>query len=270
MNLREIFKESIRSINKSIWIIFIPCILDILDLICYEKIFNTKYMPHLDIISFQMGIISAPPSIRHMIKNFPDPLFEYKNGAFLGIINELTLFNLFIFLTFICFMSFVNGGYLGIINNISDKRASFRDFIILGNKFWSRLFILDIINFIPFLLVFIDKNFIWICILYIPFFYVRYIMIADDIPLILALKKSLNVLIDNFKLTIKMMFQCGILYLPISVVIYFISQLDYFGIVFSIFIVNYFGVCINKTVFEIYKNLKKPKTSQGSNIDYYV
>ncbi|CAH2212069.1 hypothetical protein [Tepidibacter aestuarii] len=270
MNLKEIFKESVKSINKSIWVILVPCIIDILSLITYEKIFNTDYIPNVSMTSFQFSIISAPPSIRYLIKNFPSPLFEYKNGAFLGIINELTLFNIFLFLTVICLMSFIKGGYLGSINNMSDKRTSFKDFIIFGNRFWDRLFILDIINFIPFLLFFISQNLIWIYILYTPFLYVKYIMVAEDISLISALKESFNVLKDNLGLTIKMMFQCGVLYLPISVALYCISVLDDFGIIYSIFIVNYFGVCVNKSVFEIYKNLKKPKKAQGEHIDYYV
>ncbi|WFD09848.1 hypothetical protein [Tepidibacter hydrothermalis] len=270
MNLKQIFKESIKSINKSIWIILIPCIMDILNLISYEKIFNTKYIPALNMISFKMAIISAPPSVKHMIKNFPSPLLEYRNGAFLGIINELTLFNIFLFLTFICLMSFIEAGYLGSINDIKNKSCSLRDFIYFGNKFWCRLFLLNLICYIPFLLGFIDEAFIWISILYMPFFYAEYVIVAENISLISGLKESINVLMNNLGLTIKMMFQCGVLYLPISCAVYILSFSGDFGMGFSIFIVNYFGVCVNKTVFEVYKNLKKPEEVQGGHIDYYV
>jgi hypothetical protein len=221
-------------------------------------------------ISFQFSIISAPPSVRYLIKNFPSPLLEYKNGAFLGIINELTLFNILLFFTVICFISFIEGGYLGSINDIKNKSCSLKDFIYFGNKFWCRLFLLNLICYIPFLLGFIDEAFVWISILYMPFFYIEYLMVVEDISLISGLKESINVLMNNFSITIKMMLQCGVLYVPISCAVYIFSYLGYFGMGFSIFIVNYFGVCVNKTVFEIYKNLKKPKTSQGSNIDYYV
>lgn len=270
MNLKGIFKESIKSINKSIWIILIPCIIDIINLISYEKIFNTKYIPASDMISFKMGIISAPPSVKHMIKNFPSPLLECKNGAFIGIINELTLFNILLFLTFVCLMSFIQAGYLGSINNIKNENCCLKDFIYFANKFWYRLFLLDLICYIPFFLGFIDEDFMWISILYMPFFYAKYTIVAENISLILGLKESVKVLIDNFGLTIKMMFQCGVLYLPISCAVYIFSYLGNFGMGFSIFIVNYFGVCVNKTIFEIYKNLKKPEEVQGGHIDYYV
>ncbi|MEJ8555261.1 hypothetical protein [Tepidibacter sp. Z1-5] len=270
MNLKEILKKSMKSVNKSIWIILIPCIIDISNLISYEKIFNIKYILNSYMISFKMSIISVPPSAKHIIKNFPSPLLEYKNEAFLGIINELTLFNIFLFLTVICLMSFIKAGYLGSINDMKNERCSLNDFIYFGNEFWYRLFLLNLICYIPFFLAFIDQAFIWISILYIPFFYVEYVIVVEDILLISALKESINVLIDNFKLTIKMMFQCGVLYLPISVAVYIFSFWGDFGIGFSIFIVNYFGVCVNKTVFEIYKNLKKPEEVQGVHIDYYV
>ena len=141
MNLKGILKESIKSINKSIWIILIPCIIDIINLISYEKIFNTKYIPASDMISFKMGIISAPPSVKHMVKNFPSPLLECKNGVFIGIINELTLFNILLFLTFVCLMSFIQAGYLGSINNIKNENCCLKDFIYFANKFWYRLFL---------------------------------------------------------------------------------------------------------------------------------
>ena len=263
MILGEVFSRSRKFINKILWIAFIPIILDLAQLFAYLYIYKTDYTPVTQIFTLKVGIISSPPSVDFLLGDFPSVIFQYNSSGLKGIINEITLFNVFFMLTFMLIISFVHSGYLSVLGAKPDSNIFIKDFFILGNKNWFKFFILHIIQFIPMSLMLINKNFMWLAFLNVIFFYVDFSIVIDEGKLWNNFKKGISFLFSNLGLSIKMAFYFGFIFSLLSLVVYALAKLSVVGIIIDITIMAYFGAAVNRAVLEVYSTVNEDKTTSS-------
>jgi len=99
MSITDKLNEQFQAIHKVIWIIFLPLVLDIGELSLFERIFKSEYEPITKLFNLKLGFISAPPSIRYILEDFPSLIFQYSLSAFRGVINQINLTNILLLLT---------------------------------------------------------------------------------------------------------------------------------------------------------------------------
>lgn len=251
MQLQEKFSDGRYYINKNLWIILIPMILDIFTLLTHQYIYRVKYLPIRQIFTFKIGIISTPPSVQFILEDFPT-LFQYNSG-FRGIINELNLLNVLLAVTVLLLISFIKSGYLSILSSDSEGVMKLKDFFILGNQFWFKFLVLETLLMYPFFLMFIKRGFIYLAIVNTIFFYVKYAIILDGGSILDNFRKGVAFFGDNIGLSIKMAFYFGFIFSLLSIVIYLMVGFEWFGILMAIILTAYFGAIMNKAVLEVYR-----------------
>lgn len=253
MELGDRFRSGREFINKFLWIIGIPIVLNLIQLFSYQFIYKTSYLPITKLFTIKIGIIPAPPSVSFLLEDFPSPLFQYNSISGLkGIIYEFNLFNVFLMITFILITSFISSGYFSVISAKEESRPGIRDFFINGNENWYKFFILHIIEFMPFAFGIVNKNFAFLALINVIFMYVDYSIAADGGKLMDNFKKGISFLFNNLGLTIKMAFYYGMIFSLLSIVIYFLGGLGTIGIIIDIIIVSYFGAIVNRSILEVY------------------
>lgn len=258
MNISNQFNKGFNFINKNKWIILVPVILDLLELITYQQIYQERYVPLKNFFTIKVGIISAPPSVSFLLENFPTVLFQYNSNQFRGIINELSLFNVLLVITIILILSFVYSRYLSVLSKEIDSPVRIRDFFILDNKLWVKFFIFQMATVVvPLILTLINKEFIYVGFINIIFIYVNYSIVIDGGSIWNNIKRGTKVLFDNMGETIKMALYFGLVFSILSIIIHLLSRLGTVGIIIDMIIVAYFGTIVNKTVLEIYREFSK-------------
>lgn len=259
-----------KAIHKVSWIILLPVILDIGELSLFERIFKSYYVPAAKLFNLKIGFISAPPSIRYLLDDFPSLIFQYNSNVFRGIINQINLTNLLLLLAVLLVTSFLESGYLAVISQAGHKRVTFRDFLRDGNKLWFKFFILALLGVIPMLLVLSQKelSYGYFGLVFLPLVYVKYSMVVDDVSLSANFKLGVSFLLRNLSLTFRMAFSFGLCFSLVGIGIYPLAAMGFKGIVIGAIITAYFGAVINKTVLEIYREVsekqrEKPELSSG-------
>ncbi|WP_129595758.1 hypothetical protein [Anaerophilus nitritogenes] len=256
MKLQEKLSDGRKYINKTLWIILIPIIMDIFTLLTYQYIYQVEYVPIRQLFTFKFGIISTPPSVRFILEDFPALILQYNNSGFRGIINELSLFNVILAVTVLLLISFIKSGYLNILSSISHNTVKIKDFFILGNQFWFKFFLLEILLIYPLFLMLIKRNFIYLAIINIIFFYVKYSIIFDEGSILDNFRKGVAFFWANIGLSIKMAFYFGCIFSLLSIVVYLMAGVGLFGISIAIILTAYFGAIVNKSVLEVYREVK--------------
>ncbi|TGE37059.1 hypothetical protein E4K67_18455 [Desulfosporosinus fructosivorans] len=266
MSITDKFNEQFKAIHKVIWIILLPIILDIGELHLYERIFKTEYEPISQLFNLKIGFISAPPSIRYILEDFPSLIFQYNPSNFRGVINQINLANLLLLLSFVLVTSFLFGGYLSVISQAGHKKVTFKDFLQDGNRVWFKFFILNLLEVIPFLLMFIKKEYAYFSLVYIVLVYVQYSIVVDKVSLIENFQFGIRFLLQNLRLTIRMAISFGILFSLVGIVIHPLAKMGLNGIVLGSVITAYFGAVINKAVLEIYREVSQNQSEQIEEI----
>lgn len=256
MKLQEKFSDGFNYINKTLWIVLIPIILDIFTLLTYQHIYQVEYVPIRQLFTLKIGIISIPPSVQFILEDFPSLILQYNRSGFRGIINELSLFNVLLAVTLLLLISFIQSGYLSVLSSTSHNTVKIKDFFILGNRFWFKFFLLETLMMYPFFLMFIKRGFVYLSIINIIFFYVKYSIILDERSILDNFRKGVAFFWDNIGLSIKMAFYFGFIFSLLSIVIYLMSGVGLFGIVIAITLTAYLGAIVNKSVLEVYREVK--------------
>jgi hypothetical protein len=257
MNLGEKLGKGMEFINKNIWIVLVPVMLDVFQLFAYQNIFKTVYVPVRKIFAIKIGFNSAPPSVQYILDDFPSVIFKYGNNTYNGIINEFSLFNVLLIITYTLIMSFINGRYMYMIGKSEDKPVSIKEFFKPDNKLWFKFFILQIIDIYPFMLMFIKRGFISLAFVNVIFVFVRYSFVADDAGIRDNFKNGISFLFNNLGLAIRMALYYGLLLFSIlSIFIFLLTYFSTIGIIIDIIIVGYFGCIVNKAVLEVYRSTK--------------
>ncbi|MCY6484837.1 hypothetical protein OW763_10840 [Clostridium aestuarii] len=251
-------KPSFSAVTRSLWLILVPVILNLLNLYIYKNVLKRVYVPNAPIFTLKLGIISAPPGLEYILKDFPTPLLKYtSNIGHTGIISELNLLSILILLCTTVVSSFLTSGYLGCLEKTGRKKVRVRDFFKLGNKFWFKFFVLDLISLIPTLFVFINTYLLFTAFILVFLYYVKYSIVVDKSPLSTSFKNGINVFFNNIITTIKISICYGLIMSPFTIVVFGLSKFNIPGIIISIIITCYLGMTINKSVLEVYRTLRK-------------
>ncbi|KGK91097.1 hypothetical protein DP73_05525 [Desulfosporosinus sp. HMP52] len=259
--------EQFQAIHKVIWIILLPVVLDIGELSLFERILKSEYQPISRLFNLKIGFISAPPSIRYILEDFPSLIFQYNySSPFQGIINQVNLTNMLLLLSIVLVTSFLNSGYMSVIGQAGYKRVTVKDFFRDGNKLWFRFFILALLEVIPFLLILIKREFGYFSLGYVALVYVKYSMVVDQVSIRNNFKLGISFLFKNLGLTIKLAFSFGILFSLVGISIHPLAAMGFYGIVIGAIITAYFGAVINKAVLEIYREVSE-KQMEKKEID---
>lgn len=253
MSIFERFSNGCRFIaEKMLWIILIPIGLDLANLLCSEKIYNTVYNPLQKIFIIKLGFIGAPPSVNYLLEDFPSPLFKYDNNGLTGLLNRFSIFNVSLFITVMLITSFLSSAYMSIIGTGSDEKATIRDFFIKGNKRWYKFFLLDCIIYFPLLLTSINKNFMFLSFAAVILVYVKYSFVKDEVSIKDNFKLGIKFLFNNFGLTVKLAISLGLIFSLFSLIIFPLARMGGLGIFIAIVICAYFGAAANRVVLEAY------------------
>lgn len=247
------YRQALKDINKVILLAIIPICMDFFTLFVYENVFKTTYIPNKKTIILKLGIISTPPSIKYVYEDFPSLLSDYNTQyGNLGIINNITLLNGFLILSFILINSFLKAGYLACLKKAGRELVNIKDFFTHGNRYWFKLFVLDLIEFLPFILMMIQKSLFIFILITILFYYVEFSIIVDEGCMRDNFKNGIGFLFDNLGLTIKIMIYCGIVYSIFSLILFPLGSAGKIGMCFAMIIVIYFGMGFNKLMLEVY------------------
>lgn len=257
MKLIDKLSDGFKYINKVMWIILIPIIFDVSELLIYQHVFQTKYIPRINLFTFKIGFPSPPPSIRFVLQDFPSVILQYKNNVFNGIVNEFTIFNVLLIITVTLIISYIKSSYLRVISKEINKPVGLKDLFELDNTLWVKFLVLQIIMFLPFALMFIREEFLFLAVINIILIYVQYSFVVDGGSILSDFKKGVAFLFNNLGLTIKMSFYFGAMFSLLSIAIFILSGMGLIGIIINIVIVAYFGAATNKAVLEIYRELSK-------------
>lgn len=252
MSLGEMFSSSRKFINKFFWIILIPIALDLCQLFAHEYFFKAEYIPIKRLFSIKLGIISSPPSVNFILEDFPPVLFQYNNNGLKGIIHEVSLFNVFFMLSITLITSFIQSGYLSVLGIEEEGKISIKDFFTMGNKNWFKFFVIQLVQYIPVILILYAREFIVLGFLFILFFYVQYSIVVDKGKISDNFLKGMSFLFSNLGLTIKMALYFGFIFSLLSILVYILTSFSTVGIIIDIIIIAYFGAVVNKTVLKVY------------------
>ncbi len=259
MSLRLKFSEQFKPVRQVIGIILIPIILDLGNYMVFEKIFRTTYQPGGSVVTLKLGFISAPPSIRFILEDFPTPLFQSANGGMQGIVNQLTLFNVLLLISFTMIFSFLHSGYLGVLSEAGRRPLGFKAFFSLGNRFWFKFFVLQILGFLPLYLMLCNPGLIYFSLISLIFVYVKYSIVVDEGTLLDNFKRGVGFFGQNIRLTIKMAICFGLIITLPGILVQLLASQGKSGIIIAIVLVAYLGAAINKTVLEVYREQSQEK-----------
>lgn len=261
MSISEKFREGCRFIrNKILWIIFIPIVIDLANLLCWQKVYHAVYYPIQKLFMIKFGFIGAPPSVNFILEDFPTALFKYDSNGVSGIINRLSLFNVALFITVMLIVSFLNSGYMSIVGTNHVEKVRIADFFIKGNRKWHKFFLLECITWLPITLMVINKNFMFFSFVSVIFVYVKYSFIVDEASILENFRLGIVFLFNNLGLTMQMALYFGVIFSLISLVAFLMLNLGSIGIIIDIVICAYFGAGTNRAVLEIY-------VAEGNTLD---
>ncbi|WP_088186857.1 hypothetical protein [Desulfosporosinus sp. FKA] len=266
MAITEKLGEQFNAIHKVIWIILLPVILDIGELYLYERIFHWEYMPVIKQFSLKLGFISAPPSLRYILEDFPSLIFQYNTGTFRGVITQINLANMLLLLSVVLVTSFLDSGYLAVISQAGRKRVTCKDFFIEGNRLWFKFFILALLKVIPILLALIKKELAYFSLVTVVFVYVQYSIVVDNVSLKDNFKLGISFLFNNLGLSFRMGFSFGFLFSLVGICMCFLTRAGFNGIVLGSMITGYFGAVMNKAVLEIYREVSEKQSKMVQEI----
>lgn len=265
MSMRDTFYDQFKPVHRVIGIILIPIILDLANYLLYEKIFRTEYLPTYQLLKVKFGFVSAPPSVRFILEDFPSFLFQANNGGVSGIVYQLTLFNVLLILSMTLVLSFLHSGYMGLLAESGRRPLGVKDFFVLGNKFWFQYLILQVLVLLPLILMLISPAMIILGWIYILFVYVQYAIVVDGGSIQDNFERGISFLRQNLRLTLIMAFYFGLLFSLLGILIHVLASQGRPGIVIAIVLTAYLGAVVNKTVLEIYR-----EKSQGEQVNVEI
>lgn len=252
MSIGDKYFESMKKLRKYLWLILIPVGMDMFNLILNEYIYKIKYTPVNRFITLKIGLIDTPPSVRFLLEDFPSPLFSFKNNMISGMLTRIDIFTITLIITIMLLTSYLKGIYLVSLKKIGEEKFSMKEFFMIDNHIWGKLFAYKIITAIPIILMMKDRSFILLTFILIFFVYVEYSIVLDNVSLLRNFQRGIGFLFNNFGLTVKIAFFVGLIYSLLSVVVYPIATIGNAGVLLDAVIMSYFGIGINKTVVEIY------------------
>lgn len=274
MNLSEHLSNGYKKVWPISWIIVIPLLIDLASLFANSYFLKQTYYGMDKIFTIKFGLISAPPSAKYLLENFPSILYSYNTQyGVTGIITQLNPFNFFLILSVILITAFLNSAYMGCLEKVGRNQVHLQDLFILGNKNWYKYFILDLLTAIPLFFILadvIELGFaIFITPLFVILFYVQHSIVIDDIPLKQNFAKGIKVFFNNFGLTLKMAIWYGIIISLTSLLIFPLSRMGTYGIIIAVAIIDFLGLGVNKAVLEVYRELaaEYDERSVGENVD---
>lgn len=256
MGLTEKLQEQFSNFHKVIWIMLVPIILDIAQLLAYQKLYRITYEP-LTQIRVKLSFISAPPSVRYILEDYPSFLFHY-GERFQGILNTLTLANVSLAISVLLVISFFHSGYMSIISEAGRNSAGVKTFFVLGNRHWFKYFVLQVLVFLPMILMLISKEWLYLSVIFVIFVYVQYSIVVDEGSILNNFRRGGAFLFNNLGLSIKMAIYFGLLLSVLGMLIVFLVNLGFLGLMGGIVLTAYFGGVVNKTVLEIYREVSHP------------
>lgn len=258
MNLTEKLSKAREAMGKTLWIVFVPIVLDVIVFTTYTQIFKMKYYPPAKFFILKLDVISVPPSTSYLLENFPSSIIGFNSQYDVtGFIQEINMLNMLIVLSSIMIISFFKSGYMGCVERAGIEKVKPLDFFVFGNKNWFKFFVLDIINIIPALLMFKSLKYLYLRILFVIFFYVKYSIVVDGKSLGQNFSRGISLLFDNLGLTIKMALYYGFLF---SLIRSFFSASENIGVIISIVIISFLGVIFNKATLEVYRGIVNGET----------
>ncbi|MGE5629057.1 MAG: hypothetical protein ACM3X7_13285 [Solirubrobacterales bacterium] len=253
MSITEKFKECCRFIkNKMLWVILIPALMDIANLLIWERMFHKVYIPAEQIISFKIGVTGTPPSINYLLQDFPSVLIKNDANVFSGIFTRLNLYNISLLLSIILISSFLVSGYMGTISLNSLEKSGLRKFFIDGNKRWHKFFIMNLITTISICLILINRDYMFIYFAFVIFFYVPYSFVADNVGVIQNFKLGISFLFNHLGITVRMALVVGIIFSFLSFFAFIVVKIGTLGIIIDILIFSFLGAAVNRMVYEVY------------------
>jgi hypothetical protein len=253
MSLHTKFQEQFRPVHQVLWILLIPISLDLASYLLFERIFRTIYQPAPKFFTLKVGFFSAPPSIRFIFDDFPSLLFQSTNGSLQGIIYRLTPFNILLLLSLTLILSFLHSTYLCVLAASGHRPLGLKACLGLGNRFWFRFFILQILVSLPFVLMLVNPGLIYLSLLNLLLVYVQYAIVVDEGTLRDNFQQGIGFLRQNIGLTLKMALYFGLIISLLGVILNLSGSLGRTGMILAIFLVAYLGAVINKTVLEVYR-----------------
>ncbi|MEW9094211.1 MAG: hypothetical protein AB2417_03925 [Clostridiaceae bacterium] len=253
MSVSDKYSKSLGKLNKYVWIILIPILLDSLALIFNWLIYKVKYTPTPNIFKIKIGLMHTPASVRFLLDDFPTPIFSYKNNIVSGLLINIDLFTICLTITILLVISYFIGVYLVTLSKIGEEDFNLREAFMLDNSIWAKLFLYKLITIIPMILFILDKAFIVTFFLLIFFVYVEYSIVLDKGSILTNFKNGMAFLFNNIGLTIKSAFYCGFIFAILSIIVLPIANLGTLGIIVDIIIVAYFGTAFNKMIMEMYR-----------------
>lgn len=263
MSLLEKFIDCCKFIkNKILWIILIPALMDLVNLLGWEKLYNTVYYPVEKLFIIKFGFIGAPPSISFLLEDFPSFLLKYNNNGISGIINRISLFNAALLITVMLITSFLNSMYMVIISTSFIEKVKAGDVFRRGNELWHKFFLLNCITWIPLILTLYNRNFIFLTLIFIIFIYVQYSFVTDQVSIKENFKLGAMFFFDKFGLTVKLALFIGAIFSISSLILFPILKLGKAGVVVDILICAYLGAAVNKMILEIYSEIGQSSDTQ--------
>lgn len=266
-------------IAKSFWLLLVPIISDIVLLLAnyinYGMFIGTSGMLQ---IQFKFAIPSALPSLKNIVDAFPDGISFNTNT---GWNNAFGLFSpnltgmwslIYIFCAFLLSMiisAFLEGGFLGCIAKTyrEEEKASIKDFIYFGSYYWSRFLVLNIIGFLFILpaVVFPLLVFLYFFAI-IPFFYLPYNMVWDDLSITDSISGALNRFFGRLGNSIGFMLYIGLLTALLS--LFLIPVATAINVFIGLVIYNTYGSFISAAIMVMYadKGLEEVDYAKDDNL----
>ncbi len=260
MSLTDRLAKGYGQCLRVIWIAAIPILIDLSKLFSNMHFLKTRYQGINDLFVIKLGIISSPPSVHYLLENFPAILYSFSTKyGISGIITEMNPFYFFLTLTIILLLSFFRSAYMGCIEMAGRENISLPKLLVMANKNWFRFFILQLIGRIPLFFIAVDGlhrvlMFV-VSLVAILIYYVQYSIVVDRVSLKENFSRGVNILFDNFGLTVKMAVVYGPLLSLASILISPLSRAGMPGVITSIVMVSLLGLGVNKAVMEIYREL---------------
>ncbi|MDP4142946.1 MAG: hypothetical protein Q8936_00485 [Bacillota bacterium] len=266
MDLGKKIEDGIKYVNKHIWIISIPIIIDLITLFLYQVIYQISYTPAYKFFALKLGFVSSPPSVSYLLEDFPTILFQNNQNGIVGFVNRITASNVLLIITVTFVMSFISSVYLCAIDKSYDNAEGIKNFLVNGNKLWPKFFIIQAIGTIPFILIIFSKWLIISAFINILFIYVSYSFIVDEVNIKENFRRGIGFLFGNFGLTIKIALYFGFILSFISIFIFLIAKVGTAGVIVDIIVMAYLGTVANKAVLEIYRE----KVSENIEVENMV
>lgn len=255
MNLSDRLRDAFQYTSKNLLLALIPILMDIITYFVYITVTGLDYSLQGQAFVLKFGIISAPPSVGFLLDNFPSILPKFNtNFGEIGLLNEITLFNIFVSICYILFISYMTSCYMNYLEKINRVKLNIIDFFKEGNANWFSYFILGLLNFVVLILCKIDSVFSLLLLPLILLYYVQYSIVIDNGYSVLDnFITGVRVLLSNLGATIKMAICFGPLISLCGIIVFPVLSTGKLGMIIAISLVDFIGVIVNKAVLESYR-----------------